>query len=490
MKIIFLLPILFLLSCQNPRSISEQLEDHVRYLASDKLEGRYPTSKGDSLSQKYIQKVFEEKGLEYFNSKSGYLQIFPFLSRIDASESNSISIEISDSLYQLKHTKDFVVFNQSGSDKISGELVFIGYGINEHERGYDDFRKINLTGKVAICYMVPPKEIEKDLRKMSFKLNTSKKTKLLKSLGCKAVIFVLPKSYGKHDSIIPLKNKYRFSQKSKQEQIPMIRLSYTAFENLMKNVKINIDNINENLLTSHSSLAFELPNAHINLDIEVEYEYSNTSNIVGVLKGKDTTQSIIIGAHLDHLGIRNQKFQMDSIYNGADDNASGIAVLLEMAKLCSKNSQYDCNIYFAAFGAEEGGLVGSKYFLSNLPNNIGNIKCMINYDMVGRMSGDTLHVNHSKSSKEWTNYLSTMPNYNFKLFYDKQVGITDSYNFIRKGIPSLWFFTGYHADYHKPSDEYEKLNYTGMERIVLFSQELINQVSQGSNELIFLKFKL
>ncbi len=490
MKILFLFPILFLLSCQDSHSISEQLEKHVNYLASDKLEGRYPTTEGDSLSQMYIENIFKENGLESLNSKSEYFQDFPFLCRINASNTNSISIKISDSLYQLKHTKDFVVFSQSGSDKISGKLVFIGYGINEKINEYDDYHRIDLSDKVAICYMVPPKGIEKNLRKMSFKLNTTEKAKLLKSLGCKAIIFVLPESYKKHDSIIPLNEKRRFSQKSVQEQIPMIRLSYSAYKNLMKTANIDIDKINKSLLTSKSSLSFELPEISISIDIKVNYEFSRATNIVGFLKGKDTTQSIIIGAHYDHLGIKNYRSMLDSIYNGADDNASGISVLLEMSKLCSTDSLYDCNICFVAFGAEESGLVGSRYFINNLPSKTGKIKCMINYDMVGRMRGDTLHVNHTKSAKEWTSFLSTNQDYNFNLYFDEQVGATDSYSFIRKGIPSLWFFTGYHSNYHKPSDEYGTLNYVGMERILLFSKELISQVSKSSNELSFVEFRL
>lgn len=485
MKILYLIPLLFLINCHGFESESQQLKSHVHYFASDQLEGRYPTLKGDTLSQEYIQNFFNKNGLESLNSKSSYLQNFPFLSKIKASESNKISIELPDSIYQLKHSKDFVVYTQSGSAEVSGDIVFIGYGIDEPDNNYDDYRKVDLKEKVAICYIVPPKTIAKDLKKMAFKLNHKEKTNLLTSLGCKAVIFVLPKSYNKHDSIIPLKKKNRFRQRSTQEHIPMIQLSYTAFEKLMRKININIDKINKNLLNSHSSLAFDLPDVRIHLDIQVKYDYKNTANIIGFLKGKDTTQSIIIGAHYDHIGISNRYSDLDSICNGADDNASGVAVLLELSEFCSKNSPFGCNLCFIAFGAEESGIIGSRYLIKNLPKNIGNIKCMMNLDMVGRMQDDTLYVNHFNSADEWHEYFSVIQSFNFNFVYDKINAGSDSDSFVREGIPSIWFTTGFHADYHKPSDEYEKLNYVGMEKILLFSQDLINQVSQSSNKLTF-----
>lgn len=480
-----ILSIIFMYICACNNSGVKNLRNHVEYLASDNLQGRLPTTKGDSLAQLYIQTFYSMIGLESIDSKYGYLQPFPYLADIKVAPSNQIAISISNKEWKLAHEKDYVFYHHSNSADVESELVFIGYGIQNSEIGYDDFNKVNLKNKIAICYRVLPPEAPEILKRWWLQNRVKHQESYLASLGCLGLIYVYPKAIKNHDELKPIRMNNYFSQRTQQKQIPIVQMSNSAFAKLLSKIGKNIEQIDKQLNTSTSSMAFIFPETKLAINVQIDYIYRNAANIIGFLKGKDTTQSIIIGAHYDHIGIDYNHAGIDSICNGADDNASGVAAILELAKFSYKKRDFDCNLVFVAFSAEESGFVGSSYFLRNLPSEIGEIKAMLNFDMVGRMRDDTLFIRHTDSANEWSEYLANIQTNNLSLIFDKKKGASDEGVFLEQGIPSLWFYTGNHKDVHKVTDEAILINYGGINRVVRYVFEILEQISKKENALNF-----
>ena len=228
---------------------------------------------------------------------------------------------------------------------------------------------------------------------------------------------------------------------------------------------------------------------------EVTYVSSDSSitgtNIIGYWDNK-AENTIIIGAHYDHLGMGGEGSlyrEGDAIHNGADDNASGVAVMLQLADSLSKSQDKNNNYLFMAFSGEEIGLLGSNYFAKNPTVDLGQVNYMINMDMVGRLREDkTLSVSGTGTSPIWSQVLNAS-NPGFKLVLKESgVGPSDHTSFYLQDLPVLHFFTGQHEDYHKPTDDADKLNYEGMQMIVGYITSVISELDDNP-KLAFKKTK-
>lgn len=220
------------------------------------------------------------------------------------------------------------------------------------------------------------------------------------------------------------------------------------------------------------------------------------TNVVGFLDNKAAT-TIIIGAHYDHLGTDGQNSSLDAnpqnkIHNGADDNASGVAGLLELARHFTMNNQRENNNFiFAAFSGEELGLLGSKYLADHLPVDLSSVNFMINMDMIGRLDPNTksLLIHGTGTSPVWEPLLKKLSPKDINIKTDSSgVGPSDHTSFYLKDIPVLHFFTGGHSDYHKPSDDWEKINYEGEVKVLELITDIIESLDKEP-KLAFLKTK-
>lgn len=227
---------------------------------------------------------------------------------------------------------------------------------------------------------------------------------------------------------------------------------------------------------------------------EVQYSTGDSTitgtNVIGFLDNK-ADKTIIIGAHYDHLGMGGEGSlyrEGKAIHNGADDNASGVAMLLKLADTL-KNINTNNNYLFIAFSGEEMGLLGSNYFVKNPTVDLSKVNYMVNMDMVGRLRPDnTLSISGTGTAPVWNQVLNTA-NKDFKLVLQESgVGPSDHTSFYLQDIPVLHFFTGQHEDYHKPTDDTEKLNYDGMKKITDFIFNVISDLD-GTKKLDFRKTK-
>jgi len=218
------------------------------------------------------------------------------------------------------------------------------------------------------------------------------------------------------------------------------------------------------------------------------------TNVIAYIDNK-APYTIVLGAHFDHLGYGEDHNSMYTgttpvIHNGADDNASGTAALLELARLLKKEKKSPYNYLFIAFSGEELGLFGSKYFVEHPTIDLQKVNYMINMDMVGRLNDSThnLTIGGVGTSPSWGSILSTQ-NPSFTIKIDSSgAGPSDHTSFYRKNIPVLFFFTGLHQDYHKPSDDFDKINYSGEAKIIIFIQQIIHK-TYASDKLVFTKTK-
>ncbi len=222
----------------------------------------------------------------------------------------------------------------------------------------------------------------------------------------------------------------------------------------------------------------------------------NTCNVVAILKANQkATESIVLGAHFDHLGMGGEgsgsrRPDTAAVHNGADDNASGVAMVLELAKALAKEKEHlQRNIVVVFFGAEEQGIIGSKHFVSHLPEGVGRVVMMFNFDMVGRLdSAKTLQINGTKTFVGAEELLSRK-DYNpaglqFR-FSGGGYGPSDHTAFYAAKIPVLYFTTGVHYDYHTPADDIDKINFAGMTVVTDYTKSIIENIATATTAPVF-----
>jgi hypothetical protein len=318
----------------------------------------------------------------------------------------------------------------------------------------------------------------------SYSDNTSLRQKaiLAKDNLAAGIIFVSGEGFDKEDELIPLS----FDQGQQDIGIPVVHIKRDVANQLLTTNKTSIEtlenSINKDLQNSEPFTINEM----VTIQTEVLFEKSTTQNVVGLLEGNDISlkdEYIVIGAHYDHIGFGGDKSgsrrpYIHAIHNGADDNASGVSILIELSKILGQLKTNKRSILFVAFGAEEMGLLGSKHFVnSNLISN-DKIQIMINLDMVGRLNSEkTINVSGTKTAANLESIITPQiknNGLNFT-FSSEGYGPSDHTSFYVNDVPVLFFFTGAHTDYHTPSDDYHKLNYSGMETIKTLLHELIEK---------------
>jgi hypothetical protein len=439
------------------------------------LGGRVVTSRGDSLARAYIAGYLMKWGLRPISGDGSYFRPVPILTSITIDSTSTVALSHQNRVTKLKLDSEFAVDNQSGCGQVDGEVIFLGYGIYLPERGYDDYCKLSLADKIVMCYLYPPKWADPSIRNMALE-SYMKKVERIRSMGGSAVVFVCPDGVGS-----PHPKEGLPAQGLRQRDIPIIRISENLAVRIMENAGMNVDTLKTRSAPKIPPRPISIPATRISMEIRLNYSYKDTYNVMGFLKGEDSTQTLVIGAHYD----TDTKGTVGDVKcAGADDNASGVSTVLELARLCASRGHYECNLLFLAFGAEEPGNIGSRFFVNNVPDRIGRIKAMLNFDMVGRPINDILYVYQTQSAKEWDHVLRESSTRDLDIRFGPNWSATDSGAFYRAGIPVLWFYTGPHAD-NCARDEIDSINISGMERIVQYSLDLVERISRNKVTLTF-----
>jgi hypothetical protein len=427
------------------KNIAGYLQQQVSYLASDELKGRRAGDPGELAAANYIASKFTEIGLVPKGDNNAYFQFFSINDgkMIDPASRFLVNGK------PLASGIDF--FPLSNSPKGSAKAE-ISPTLNEKGQPW----MIDLA-----------ESFEENKNNPHFDLNNLllEKTKTAASKGAPSVIFY---------NSVSGDDKIKFDTKDRSEPLPIAAIYLTE----KGRARYFSD-----LSSSYS----------IDFSVLVTPKMRQARNVVGYIDN-GAALTIVIGAHFDHLGYGedgNSMFRTGepAIHNGADDNASGTASMIELAFLMKKSKAKQYNYLFVAFSAEELGLNGSKFFVENPTISLNSVNYMINMDMVGRMndSTKTITVGGYGTSPNWKTMIDGIKKKTFTLRYDSSgSGPSDHTSFYRKDIPVLFFFTGLHTDYHKPSDDADKINYTGMVQIIRFIQQLIEN-DKASQKLVFTK---
>lgn len=477
----------------NPEITKQEIQDHINYLASDELEGRFSGSAGERLAGDYIAKEFESYGLKKMFGSS-YFQEFDFTSNIELGENNSLSIKTSDGTVDLKINDDFVTAPFSGNFNFEGDLVFVGYAISSDKIDYDDFAGVDVNNKIVIAMRYNP---DNDSTKSEFDAFSAlrRKASTAKEKGAKAIVFVNGYKPAEDDKLI----EFRYDRSSGIEDFAAVHVKRDIIDNLLKANGKDFKEVQETIDNTKKPLSFSLDNGSISIQTEVKYNTGVGRNVVGWIEGSDPVlknEYIVLGAHYDHLGYGEvgSLYRGDEvlIHNGADDNASGTTGLLELAeKIGSEPDNFKRSIIFMAFSGEELGLLGSIHIVNNSPVSIENIAAMLNMDMIGRMNEDTvLNLIGVGTSTNFKSLLEEKNKYGFKLsFTDDGFGGSDHQSFTNKNIPVLFFFTGTHEDYHKPSDDADKINSEAQEKIVKYVYDITEELSNSEERPDYVQVK-
>ncbi|HKS09186.1 MAG TPA: M20/M25/M40 family metallo-hydrolase [Pyrinomonadaceae bacterium] len=473
MKTRFLIiPVLLSLTLGIVAQQPDRIQTDVKYLSSDALEGRRTGTKGATEAARYVAKEFARLKLKSLST--GYLQKFPYVADVSLGKTNALTFG-SD---KLEPGVDWLPLGFSSSAKIDGGLVFVGYGITASELNHNDYANANATGKIAMALQGTPDGANPHGQFARFE-GVRWKAVAARNAGAKALIVIAREANFKDDRL----TKLAYDNMAGDAGLPVIVISRQAADRLLGSQLSQL----ERSPTSRSLTG------EINLTTDIVRNEVPAYNVVAVLEGSDPqlkNEVIIIGAHYDHLGRGGEGSLAPSsgdIHHGADDNASGTAGVIELARLFTEQKpKPKRTIVFMAFGGEEEGLLGSNYYVNHPLLPLANTVAMINMDMIGRMKDRRLVIGGVGTAKEWRDIMAADTEKSFQLTLNEDgFGPSDHSSFYARQIPVLFFWTGTHNDYHKPSDTFEKINYDDEALILKMVARIVNQLDATDKRLTY-----
>lgn len=508
----------------------ENLKATVSYLASDKLQGRRTGTGGSNEAAKYIAETFKKLKLKapagnhgsidslgrqsrdgfkmsFGNNPLPFLQSFPYIADVATGQSSKFGFNTANT--DLKAGRDWMPLGYSANVKgLKAAAVFVGYGISDSSLKYDDYAGLDVKGKVVLALAKTP---DGDNARGQFARYAESRFKatIAKEKGAAALILIANEEKFSDDKLSSMKNDYTPSDAG----IPVIVISRQTAAQIYGMQVSELASLESGWKERPGLQAKRLDDVVINLDVELVRKNAPAYNVIGILEGSDPklkNEVIVIGAHYDHLGLGGAgslAANQGGIHYGADDNASGTAGLLELARIFSANrKQIRRTIVFIAFSGEEEGLIGSNYYVNHPVFPLQQTVAMINMDMIGRLKDNKLTIGGVGTASEWKDLIQNSNKANvaaLSMPTPKMIGVepvpgkvtatasleqfaltlnedgfgpSDHSSFYGKQVPVLFFFTGTHEDYHKPTDTAEKINYQGQWRIVLMIMEIVKAI--------------
>ena len=487
-KIIFFFFIAFIAACSekyNPAVTADEMKATVEFLASDSLKGRKAGSEGDLLAAGFIREQFENAGLELLYDNG--FQKFGLVSSAELGEGNLL--KIGDETFEVKN--DFSPYAFSANTTVKAPVVFAGFGLNvdKDTLHWNDFENVDVSSKWVLALQGDPDLNNSQSPYIPF---STERAKALNASDKNAagLILVAGPSFSETDELSSLffdKNVSRYS-------IPVIQVTRKVANRLLEESRRTIEELEAEMMDQQKSVRFET-DVEVQAKVDVMMSESESQNVVALLPGNDEelkNEYVIVGAHYDHLGMGgpgsgSRALDTVAVHYGADDNASGVAAMIELAEKMSVEKTLKRSIIFAAFGAEEMGLIGSKAFTAEPPVDVDKMVAMFNFDMIGRLDSteNALSFGGTKTAIE-TEELLNQYNPGFKLaFSGEGIGPSDHASFYLQNIPVFFISTGAHPDYHTPNDAAHLLNYEGAVEVTNYAAELVSDVVNRDSSLTF-----
>ncbi|MEW5796073.1 MAG: M28 family peptidase [Candidatus Zixiibacteriota bacterium] len=449
---------------------ADSVHRHIAVLADDSMEGRQVGETGELKAAQYIQGVFAQAGLLPHDNNGSYLQAFEFIKKIDFGPNNTLRLNGQ----PLEIGRDYQPLEYSASGSFDFvEVVDVGYGIVTDDSSHHDYRDKDVHGKaVLVRRFTPQQESDTTAADTIFDRHAGFSAKISTAIdhGAAGIFFITPET---HDDTLMSAGVVH----ARPKNVPVILLRRVALERLGLNL---------------ANPAIESAQGVTDLIRVPDTGY----NVVGLLPGKsDTVQ--IIGAHYDHLGwggpASRYRGATPMIHNGADDNASGVAALLELARYFgTRRDSLENSLLFIAFSGEEAGTLGSGHYVRNWTVDRSKARLMINMDMIGRLAEQEkgLAILGTGTCAEFKEYFNQKNLGDLKVvFSESGSGPSDHSAFYNDSIPCLFFFTGAHQDYHTPDDDTEKIDTRGIVQVSTLISDIVRHFDNHHGPLTFQRTK-
>ena len=508
----------------------------VTYLASDKLDGRRTGTDGARAAARYVAAEFARLGLKPGGgmatagnkTKPGYMQSFPYVAGVELGKTNAVSLTRRAPAIEgeplgggittldLRLNDDWMPLGFSSDARLyTLPLTFVGYGITAGDLNYDDYAGTDLKERVALALEGTP---DGDNPHGEFARYTDVRWKAVaaRDHGAKALVIIAAEDNFKDDRL----SKLTYDNSAGDAGLPVIVISRQAaaqvlglggipqLAELEKRVasaaaakRGATAGASDPIMEAVNKASF-LEQSRLTIGVSVVKQNSPADNVIGIIEGSDAKlkkEFIVIGAHYDHLGRGGEGSlapRAGDIHHGADDNASGVAGLFELARFFSpKNKRMRRTIVFIAFSGEEEGLLGSSFYVNHPVVPLADTVAMINMDMIGRLKDDKLIVGGVGTAQGLRELVTLANSRNIKTdgtdvdtnaaaplaltLNEDGYGPSDHSSFYAKQVPVLFFWTGTHEDYHKPSDTADKINYEGEARVLSLVRKVVNEIDFG-----------
>ncbi len=488
------------------RSPELRLKSDVTFLADDAREGRAPGTEGIESAAEYIANVFKDASLAQLPGTEGYFQPFTILGDPKLIGTPTLSFQGPGDRTTSASKDDFnPLAIGTGGTLVNVPVVFVGYGITAKDDSkkldYDDYAGSDVKGKAVILIRHEPRQDQADSpfdgkKDSRFAYLQHKATNAFQH-GAVAVLLVNDQVslHGGDDDRL----RFRMGGATPFSQIPFLTVSRALMDRvLLETGQPTLADLETQIDDDLKPRTRALNGVTLNAQVEIERAPIKTRNVIGVLEGSGplASQTVIVGAHYDHVGRGGPASgslspNSKDIHNGADDNASGTAMMLEMARrLARRGDPLPRRVVFVAFSGEERGLLGSHHYVDHPLVPLADTVMMINFDMVGRLNDkDELTVYGTGTSlgiDALVDALGKSEGFAVKKIADG-MGPSDQQSFYEKNIPVLFAFTGTHSDYHRPSDDTDRINFQGMSRIADLSELLLLDLARRPRKPEFVK---
>ena len=478
------------------------IRQHIEFLADDALEGRMTGSEGAKRAAEHIAAQFEALNLKPIADEQSYFQKFEFTAgrRIIAEENRfhiTRQMHGSEQVMEFSVEQDFQPLSFSRNGVVEGEVVFVGYGLTvpgELGEGYDAYAGLDVQDKIVVAFRYVPEAVAPERRQqLNRYAGLRYKAMQAREQGAKAFLVVAGPNSPNAGKLIPLD----FDSSLADSGIVAASISDTVAKALFAPSGKDLKEIQSGLDVENPHFVGQFPLSDVNVKIVVSIEKVKKTdrNVFALLPPSESTENteyVVVGAHYDHIGHGEigslaWKGEEGQIHNGADDNASGTAVVLELATTLSTAyrehpDKFNRGIIFALWSGEELGLIGSTHFVNHPVVPLEKVAAYLNFDMVGRLRDNKLILQGVGSSSVWTKLIEkrNIPiGFNLTLQADPYLP-TDVTAFYPKEVPVLSFFTGGHEDYNRPTDDIETLNYEGLERISKLAHGIISDLIRAT----------
>jgi hypothetical protein len=464
---------------------TDQYMDHVRFLADPAMEGRGNGSPALDDAAEYLAAQFRLWGLRPAGENGTYFQTFELTTGTELGPASQLTL----GQRQLLPGDEFQSVRFSSPATVGASLVFVGYGITAPEMHWDDYAGVDVTGKIVVVFRHEPQEQDEDspFDGAAFTSHASLMNKAINARqhGAAGIVFILdPNNHGADEEAIAATATGTATDDSG------IAAAYARMEPVLSYFEaggFDLRQMQSEIDSQLESRSFEFAAGTANLTTDIVRIRKPVRNVLAAIDGSDPelkNEWIIAGAHYDHLGLDGE-FSLardgdGQIHHGADDNASGTAGILELARIAGRNrNSFSRSLLLMAFAGEEVGLRGSSHFVAEPTIDIENAVAMLNLDMIGRLRDDHVYVSGVGTSPDFMEALEQVSEpIGLSLDYsDSGMGASDHMSFNIKKIPVLFFFSGLHSDYHRPSDTADKINADGARKVLMLAYQMLGRLA-------------